>query len=391
MSIYASNLLRELVGGGHDVTMVSQFYDGEHATVYGGGPPPPVPGVEVIGLAALGEQDNGDFERDIETMIATVKREHAVRPFDILHAQYGYPTGWAVLLAAAEIGVPCVVSIQGGDGHWVGSCCETHYRAFRRVLDHAGALLIGGDSFIDEVSERMGVPRGRFTRVPGAVDTTSFTPGHEVGAIATRPRLLYHGRVDRRKGVLDYIEALALLRDWGINCAATISGIGPDVEAATSLAASIRFTPNELRFTGGTDYAAAPGVYAAADIFSSPTYSEGFSNTILEAMACGLPVASCKVVGVTDCLRHDENGLLTEAGDVGAHAEVLRRLIEDEALRRRIAQRGLEDCRANYSWSVVGRRVVEVYEELQGKAPVSGFPRELVASPCRFRVHPHLL
>ena len=156
MSIYALNLLRELVADGHDVTMISQYYDGAHATVYGGGPPPDVSGVKVIGLPALGEQEHGDFESDIETIIGAVKREHAIAPFDVLHAQYGYPTGWAVLLASADIGVPCVVSIQGGDGHWVGSCCETHYQAFRRVLDHAGALLIGGESFIAEVSERNG-------------------------------------------------------------------------------------------------------------------------------------------------------------------------------------------------------------------------------------------
>ena len=176
MSIYAANLLRELVRAGHDITLISQYYGGGHATVYGGGPPPDVEGVKVIGLEAVGEQDGGDFEADIETMIATIKGEHALAPFDIIHAQYGYPTGWAALLASAVIGVPNVVSIQGGDGHWVGSCCETHYQAFRRVLDNAGKLLIGGESFIHEVAERMSVSPLRFTRVPGAVDTARFVP-----------------------------------------------------------------------------------------------------------------------------------------------------------------------------------------------------------------------
>ncbi|WP_341209328.1 glycosyltransferase [uncultured Sphingomonas sp.] len=105
MSIYAINLLRQLVAHGHDVVMVSQYYgDPERARVYGGGPPPPVPGVRVVGLEALGEQDGGDFERDVDTMIAAIEREHAAAPFDVLHAQYGYPTGWATLLAARRIG-----------------------------------------------------------------------------------------------------------------------------------------------------------------------------------------------------------------------------------------------------------------------------------------------
>ncbi len=391
MSIYAVNLLRELVEAGHDVTMVSQYYGGDHATVYGGGPPPAVPGVKVIGLEAVGEQNGGDYEHDIEAMVSAVRREHAIRPFDILHAQYGYPTGWAVLLASAELGVPNVVSIQGGDGHWVGSCCETHYNAFRRVLDHAGALLIGGESFIHEVSERMGVSPKRFTCVPGAVNTERFRPGHLPGSIAAPPRILYHGRVDARKGVLDLIEALALLRAQGVAFAATISGIGPDVESATALAREKNFKPAAVRFSGYADYETAPAVYAAADIFSAPTYAEGFSNTILEAMACGLPVASCRVVGVTDCLRHGDNSLLTEAGDVAAHAEALRRLIEDEALRRAIAGRALAEARSVYAWSTVGAQIMGIYRDLFGTRPATDFPLDVPMTPCRFRSAPHLL
>ena len=184
--------------------------------------------------------------------------------------------------------------------------------------------------------------------------------------------------------MLDFIEAVDLLRQWGLACEATVSGIGPDVDAARALAAERSLTPYELRFTGGVDYSATPCVYAQADIFASPTYAEGFSNTILEAIAAGLPVASCAVVGVTDCLRHDDNSLLTEAGDVPAHAAALRRLIEDATLRHRIAARALQDCRANYSWRIVGRRIVGIYEELRGSEPAAGFARDLVTRPCRF-------
>ena len=395
MSIYAQNLLRELVRAGHDVTMVSQYYGGGHATVYGGGPPPPVEGVRVVGLEALGEQAGGDFERDVDAMVEAIEAEHACAPFDILHAQYGYPNGWAAMLASRELGVPNVVSIQGGDGHWVGSCCAGHYEAMRRVCLHAGALLIGGASFVSEVADRLDVPPERFTLIPGAVDTERFTPGHAPGDLADPPRLLYHGRVDRRKGVLDLLDALALLRADDVPFAATISGIGPDVEPAQALAARHGFTDGEVRFSGYADYGRTPAIYAGADIFSSPTYAEGFSNTILEAMAAGLPVASCDSVGVTDCLRDGDNGLLTSAGDVAAHAAALRRLIEDAPLRRRLAERALAECRATYSWTAVGAQIQAVYARLAGTAPdldwSAELPPETPNAPCRFRATPHLL
>ncbi|WP_333999174.1 glycosyltransferase [Sphingomonas aurantiaca] len=68
--------------------------------------PAPVPGVRVVGLEALGEQDGGDFERDIDAMVEAIARDHAAHPFDLLHAQYGYPTGWATMIAAQRLGLP---------------------------------------------------------------------------------------------------------------------------------------------------------------------------------------------------------------------------------------------------------------------------------------------
>jgi len=386
MSIYAINLLRQLVAAGHDVTMVSQYYgDRERAKVYGGGPPPAVEGVRVIGLEALGEQSGGDFERDIDTMIATIATEHARAPFDVLHAQYGYPTGWATLLAAQRLGVPCVVSIQGGDGHWVGSCCDTHRIAMERVLDHAGALLIGGKSFAQEVHDRLGTPLDRFTIVPGAVDTDRFTPGQPAddGVV----RFFYHGRVDRRKGVLDLLHALpGVTGNW--HC--TISGIGPDVEPAHALAAELNLG-DRVTFTGYAEYDSVPERYRDHDVFVSPTYAEGFSNTILEAMASGQAVLSCRAVGVTDCIRYGENGLLVEPGDVPVLTAALSQLVTDPALRARLAAAGLVECRRVYSWHAVGAQIAGIYADLRGTAPATGIDPHIPIAPCRFRAEPHLL
>ncbi len=390
MSIYAVNLLKQLVAAGHDVTMISQYRGDEFGrSVYGGGPPPLVDGVRVIGLEQIGEQENGDFESDINTIVETIIAEHSYKPFDILHAQYGYPTGWATILASQITGVPNIVSIQGGDGHWVGSCCKCHRLAMERVLDHAGAVLIGGNSFAKEVHERLGTPMSRFTLIPGAVDTRHFKPAGPCPQKNTKPvGILYHGRVDRRKGVLDFIEALALLLD--ISWMATISGIGPDLDAAIALAAE-KGLENRITFSGYADYNNVPSIYQAHQIFASPTYAEGFSNTILEAMANGHAIVSCRSVGVIDCLRHEVNSLLVDAGDIPAQASALRSLIVDDKLRTNLGHAALEECRATYSWEIVGHKIMNVYTALAGTSPDLSFDTVLPQDPCRFRAEPHLL
>ena len=396
MSVYALNLLRELVRLGHDVTMISQYRgDAVGREIYGDGPPMPVDGVRIIGLESFGEQETGDFERDIEEMVAAVVQEHEAKAFDIIHAQYGYPTGLAALEASRHLGVPNVVSIQGGDGHWVGSCCETHEAAMVAVLDHAGALLIGSCSFAAEVTERLGTAPERFTIVPGAVNVERFHPPkeHALGAFThpDEPVLLYHGRVDARKGVLDLLDAFKLIAEER-PLRLVISGIGPDVDAVADRVQTLGHLKHRIDVTGYAAYHDAPDVYRRGHLFVSPTYAEGFSNTILEAMASGLPIVSTRVVGVVDCLRDGENALLVEARAPKALAGAIRRMLDDATLRERLALFALEEARAKYAWSAIAEQIEGVYHNLQGTKPnTSWSPADGPPDPCRFRAEPHLL
>lgn len=406
MSIYALNLVRELVDCGHDVTMISQYRnDRAGASVYGGGPPPGIPGATVVGCESLGEQRVNDgqpasFEQDIEDLVAAVEREHRRRPFTLIHAQYGYPCGLAALEASRRLGLPNVVSIQGGDGHWVGTCCGTHKQAMLAVLGHAGALLIGSRSFAEEVQGHHGTPLERFTLVPGATDTRRFHPRDEsrLGALREPPVLLYHGRVDARKGVLELLDALRMLVREGRRLKLVVSGIGPDVEAVRARVAESGLKEH-VELSGHASYENAPEVYRRGDLFVSPTYAEGFSNTILEAMATGLPIVSTRAVGVVDCLTDERNALLVPPRDARALAHAIARMLDDAELRARLARTALAEVRELYSWRAVGRQIQRVYSRLIGTAPDTRWTQlydpstdVTAADPfCRFRSAPHLL
>ena len=407
MSVYALNLIKQLVLDGHDVVMVSQYRaDAAGAGVYGGGPPPEVPGVRVIGLESVGEQAVGlglpaDFEADLAAMVAAVAAEHEVAPFDVIHAQYGYPTGLAALEASRRLGVPNVVSIQGGDGHWVGGCCSTHKAAMQAVLNHAGAVLIGSTSFAEEVAGHHGTPMDRFTIVPGATDVDRFRPHPDrpIGALGSPATLLYHGRVDLRKGVMELIDAFSQLVDGGRDLRLIVSGIGPDV-AAVGERVEMLGLGDRVELLGYASYEQAPKVYHRGDLFVSPTYSEGFSNTILEAMASGLPIVSTRTVGVVDCLRDGRDALLVEPQDVDGLMVAIAHLLDDDELRVRLADRALDEVRTLYSWPAVVRQIEQVYaavadrpvdDSWQEECDVAGASVALADLSCRFRAQPHLL
>ena len=66
-------------------------------------------------------------------------------------------------------------------------------------------------------------------------------------------------------------------------------------------------------------------------------------------------------------------------------------MLTDRTERDRLAQAGLEECRRVYSWSAVGRQIMDVYADVRGTKPDLAWPAELPRTPCRFRQEPHLL
>jgi glycosyltransferase involved in cell wall biosynthesis len=404
MSVYARNMTRALAERGHEIVMISQYReDAKGVGIYGGGPPPHEPWMQVHGLRSFGEeranaQTPADFEGDTQAMIDQALYYHRQQPFDVVHAQYCYPTGLAALEISRQLDVPSVVSIQGGDGHWVGLCCATHRDAMQAVLGHATALVIGCRSFADEVVHNHGLPLERLTIVPGATNVQQFKPAQPIGALRNPARLLYHGRVDQRKGVLDFVRAGRQLLDADEPIQLIISGIGPDAEAARQLVDELRMN-DQTEFLGAVPYDEAAQVYARGDLFISPTYAEGFSNTILEAMASGLPIVSTRTVGVVDCLEDGVNAALVEPGDVDTLTRATQRLLHEETYRVELAQRAYEDVVNNYSWPVVAEQLEGIYREVREAELDHGWqadfdinaPADEADLSCRFRQEPHLL
>jgi len=101
----------------------------------------------------------------------------------------------------------------------------------------------------------------------------------------------------------------------------------------------------------------------SADIFVLPSYSEGFSRAMLEAMSVGKAVIYTPVGAHAEIMKHEENGLMTEPGDVGQLSENIKRLLQDQNLRRRIAEHNYRYTRERFDITVVAKELSDILNE----------------------------
>lgn len=98
----------------------------------------------------------------------------------------------------------------------------------------------------------------------------------------------------------------------------------------------------------------------SADIFALPSYSEGFSRAMLEAMSAGKPIIYTPVGAHAEIMKNEENGLMSEPGDIEQLSENIKRLLQDQDFRRRIAERNYRYTRELFNISVVVKEFSDI-------------------------------
>ena len=281
---------------------------------------------------------------------------------DILHTWLFAANAYGRLIRPQPAGLRVVVSER---------CVDSWKQGWQLWLDRRlisrTDRLIANSQAVAEFYAGLGYPRERMSVIPNAVEQppvprlTRSALLQECGLPDDALLVCYVGRLAKQKRVDDLLWAAQVLRQAEPRAYFLIVGDGPERNRLEQHAREVECS-GHVRFLGHR--ADAADIMQCCNVFWLGSSFEGMSNSLLEAMACGLPVVCTSIPPNREVVTHDVHGYLVDIGDGAAFAQYTVRLLQQPDLAGRLGAAGRARIEQEFTVQTMVERHVGLYRGL---------------------------
>ena len=249
-----------------------------------------------------------------------------------------------------------VVNYRGGEA-------ETYFRKSMRWVApslNKASVVVTPSGYLQQVFAQHGY---QAQVVPNIVNLDKFVFKPRTGvANPHAPCLVITRNLERIYGIETALAAVAILQRSIPAIRVFVAGSGPLKDELIQLSAALQLADNVV-FTGKLPPDEVAKLYAEADIMLNPTTVDNMPNSVLEALANGIPVVSTNVGGIPYLVSDNETALLVEVNNPEMMAAKIQQLITDAQLYQKLVRNGKLQVE-NYAWQVVKQQWFAIYQQV---------------------------
>lgn len=206
---------------------------------------------------------------------------------------------------------------------------------------------------------KLKIPSEKIEVIHNGIDTEHFIPAKEPAF--DKKRLLWIGRYAKGKGVDYLIDAFNILKSEHPDATLTMIGKGPDKSKIVQKIQDLNLD-KDIRMEEFIPNSEIVQLYQQSSVFVLPSLEEGVPRTILEAMACSVPVVCTRLPQLVDIV--EGSGLLVPLKDSQALADNISKILSNSSLAKELGDSGRKNVVANYSWKDTVKSTLQLYEGL---------------------------
>jgi len=326
-----------------------------------------IPDVKLL----YGGREGAAFQFNVPRLVRIMR---IIRPAIVHSRNWG---GIEAVVAARLAGVPVAIHSEHGYELDMRLGLSFHRRVLRHLAYRMGdAVATVTRELRDYHSAQAWWKQSRIRVLYNGVDAREFRPQpqvrdavrHQIGLPAEALVLGSVGRMVPLKDFLTLLKTARVLATEVPNLHVVLVGSGPESDSLRSYAAGCQELSGRVVFAGTLDYVA--DALNAMDIFVLPTLMEGMSNTLLEAMAVGLPVVATRVGGNPEVVVEGVCGYLFTPQDVSGLTCLLRTLLRNEHMRRQFGSAARQRVLQEFSLEAMVGRYSDLYFDLASRHSV---------------------
>jgi glycosyltransferase involved in cell wall biosynthesis len=292
-----------------------------------------------------------------------ISDERNYAKYDLVHCWAGWPSGFIGFVLNIRRKLPYIVALRGSDIPSYNS------RFFLRLLENLGLKFIykriwrraEAVTVLSKDSEKMAskLIDLNYKLIRNGIDTSEFYPSAIETNYQKRLRLLYVGRLVKRKGIDLLLRAVDKLHREGYTdkFKLEIVGQGKMLEDLKQYVSENKLE-EFVTFAGRIPHERLPEVYRRSDVFVLPSITEALGNVTQEAIASGLPIITTDT-GAAELVT--DNGIVIEIGDVNAIVESIRSVIDKPDQLKSMRASAIEKGK-RMDWSTTAEQYFQLYQ-----------------------------
>lgn len=292
-----------------------------------------------------------------------LKTIEGIKP-DIIHAQ-NITNSIPAYLAWKKYHIPYVICIHG-NLELMGPFLPKPLKRFWKNLPHIKSAA-GIIALTPEMWGRIENELGHTSQViPNGVDLEKFYPAIDEKKISAKKTIVTLSRIDDKKGLEYAIQSMTKIIEKYPDVRLKIIGDGDYRKTLEKLVDELSLR-DCVEFTGLIPNDEVPDNLRDADIFLLPSLFEGLPLTLLEAMACGLPVISTPVSIAPDMVNKWNCGVIVPFKSPDAIAGAVSDLLSNHEAMKSIGKRGALAAKESASWKSIAEKYVRLYSSIIGR------------------------
>jgi glycosyltransferase involved in cell wall biosynthesis len=279
---------------------------------------------------------------------------------DVVHINsHLFLSNYQVAMAAHSLRIPIVVTVHGvmaKRGLILNILQWVYWRTLARSLFNIAERVIcltNNDAAI--VAELVG-GYDKISVIPNGVDVNFFKPSKQ----KVKGLIVWVGRFVPEKGLVYLLEAMRdIVKDVPL-AKLLLVGDGIMMSDLKRLSRQLGLA-SHVEFLGAVGRATVAEILSKASVFAFPSMREGLPFSVLEAMACGVPIVGSDISGVNDIVVDGASGLLVQPRNSRSLAKAIISLLKDDERRKIMSETERKITVNNYSWSSVIQKISDVY------------------------------